>query len=237
MVTARLLSMDTKPKAPAVPEHEAALLAPAESLAPGRMYATPTHLLVSRYADATELGPALVRIESAFRTHFPHNIFLDLDLLAEHLAWKPRDEIVEAGDLIAELAAQFGGRPIQFRYVHDFLYGFDWQKWVQAAPSEREHIGPFDAVFLRWLLCRAAQLRELIANDDAKYHPIGEDVHRNPFPFSRTTEDERRLYHVLAERGLLPVETYDRKGRARADQPFYKLREAVAEELQVKLRG
>ena len=196
------------------------------------------------HADTADLGPALVRIEAAFLRNFPHNIFLDLDLLAAGLASKSDSEVRDLADLIAELAAQFGGRPIQFRYVHDFLYGFDWHKWVQAAPKERQGIGPFDTTFLRWLLGRAGELRELIAKNDAKYHPIDENVHRNPFPFSRTTDDERRIFRALAARQLLPVETYDARGRSRADRPFYQLREAVAAELGIldplpkaKLRG
>lgn len=205
--------------------------APSESLGPHRACPTTIDELMAAYPARDDVRDALSKMTLAFRVHFPHNIFLDLDLVAETLVRKSTAEVDETAALVAELAAQFGGKPIQFRYVHDFLYGFDWQKWVQADPRSRCDIGPFDAAFLRWLLVRAGELRDLIAQNDAKYHRIDETVHRNPFPFSRTTDDERRLYRTLASRQLLPVETYARDGRTRADLPFYRLREAVAAEL------
>lgn len=205
---------------------------PAESLGPNRARPTSVDELMQHHGQARpDVRSALEQIESAFRINFPNNIFLDLDLLAETLFAKTETEVKEVGNLVAELALQFGGQPIQFRYVHDFLYGFDWQKWVQASPETRASIGPFDASFLRWLLERASELRELIAKDDRKYNQIDEHVHRNPFPFSRNDDDERRLFLELAKRQLLPVETYACDGRARANLPFYQLREGVAADL------
>jgi len=196
---------------------------------------TPIDVLARLDSARDDVPEALVRLDEAVHTHLPYNLFLDFDLLAVQLFQRSQTEVVHITALIERLVEEFGGKPIQFRYVHDFLYGFDWQKWVRCAPQERAHIGPFDVEFLTRLLCRAGELRELITKCDSKYHPISETEHRNPFPFSRTSDNERRLYKELSRRGLIPVETYDTHGRCRADLPFTQLREDVAQELGLSL--
>ena len=74
---------------------------------------------------------------------FPENIFWDVDYLAACLlrlgdAHAIRDVTAH----IVTLHEGFGrSSVINFRYVHDFMYGFDWARWVSQragdAPGDR----------------------------------------------------------------------------------------------------
>jgi hypothetical protein len=146
----------------------------------------------------------------AILTHFPENILWDLDHLAASIAaYDDVAEVREAFALIAELHELFGGASaIRFRYTHDFVYGFDWAKWVRRDPSARSHVGPFDLVFLRALLDRGGELVALIEDDDALYPRLKDDRPRNPFPFSRERDAELALYEDLRARDLIPVRAW-----------------------------
>jgi hypothetical protein len=208
----------------------------ASTLAPDRPHATPLTDLVPAGAEparADALARGLADIVSAWAEHFPENIFWDVDLLAQRL-WALEDPgaIARRARRIADLARGFGHQTeIRFQYVHDFLYGYDWCRWVARDPEEREHVGPFDADFLAYLERRQAELLELIAQDDAKYPRLENGRPRNPFGFSRHHEDERRLLRTLAQRRDIPVETWRPHGRCSWDRPFARIREQTAEEL------
>ncbi|MCK6548850.1 ferrochelatase [Myxococcota bacterium] len=179
------------------------------------------------------LADAIARVAEAFVRDFPENIFWDFDYLAGQLAKDGDVAALEARtrDLVA-LSAGFGRHsPIRFRYAHDFLFGFDWCRWVAREPSRRTHVGPFDDHFITYLSRRGGELAELIARDDAKYGQLRGPGFRNPFVFSREPDEEHRLHVALAERELVPVEAWRVDGRAQWQQPFAELREAVAAEL------
>ncbi len=205
------------------------------TLAPGRQ--APTTLLALYDAHAPQLSPevrlhfgrGLWRVARAQLDAFPGNLFWDFDALAARVADLGRrcgpQSVTERTALVAAIQHLFGRKtPIRFRYVHDFMYGFDWAKWVRRAPAERAAIGPFDEAFLRQLWRRGHELLALIAADDAKYPRLRDDRPRNPFGFSREPEDEARLFRDLAARGLLPVAAWEGAPRASWDRPFYELR-------------
>ncbi|HEU4533399.1 MAG TPA: ferrochelatase [Polyangiaceae bacterium] len=180
----------------------------------------------------------LARVVHAFAEHFPDNLFWDADLLAARLAAQP--DPASTGALsarVVELCAHFGrSSPIRFRYLHDFLFGYDWCRWVARAPAERRDVGPFDPPFLGYLLCRAGELRALIDRDDATYGRLPDDGFRNPFPFAREPGDEARLYRTLAERDLIPVRAWQPDASPRWDLPYTELRQALADELGIARR-
>jgi hypothetical protein len=207
---------------------------PEASLAPGRTHARSVADLARDLDEGgarPPVGPHLERIADAFTRDFPENVFLDLDLLGATLARMEDAERAEVALSIVRVSAEFGGAPIQFRYAHDFLYGFDWCRWVARDPGTRAAVGPFDLPFLRYLSDRARELCALIAEDDAKYGHVPRGTYRNPFAFSRSPEDEARLHRALAERDLVPVEAWSTAGRARWERPYAELREEVAREL------
>src|SRR5690606_6943768 len=101
-------------------------------------------------------GLALAQLES-----FPENIFWDLDFPAQAALRQAMQRAAELGAeqgaaggaaLLAELFERMAGlqrlyghqTPIDFRYVHDFTYGYDWVKWVEREPTQDGSVGPFD---------------------------------------------------------------------------------------------
>jgi hypothetical protein len=200
------------------------------SLSPERERAhLPSELLArvpSRERDA--LAPILAEIGDALRTSFPANLFCDLDATTQHLLMRPLSERAPLGRRLARLHQTFGAEPIRFRYVHDFLYGFDWARWVARDPEGRASVGPYDAGFLDYLEQRGGELIELIGRDDHKYPQLRTPEHRNPFPFSREPDAETRLHRSLAQKGLIPVAAWSFDARAVWDRPFARLREQEA---------
>jgi hypothetical protein len=116
--------------------------------------------------------------------------------------------------------------------VHDLTLGFDWAKWVAAAPADRQAVGPFDRAFLRSMLERGRELLALIRVDDAKYPRLVSGEPRNPFVFSREPDHEVRLHRELAARRLIPVRAWEPNATPVWDRPFQAEREALALALQ-----
>lgn len=202
---------------------------PGRSLAPGREASRAVEEVVALVraegAAAAELTAALREIEEAAAAAFPDNIFWDLELLAAALLTAGPGETRAQGRRIAGLQACYGHNTvIRFRYVHDFLYGYDWAKWVQREPGERADVGPFAPAFIDHQERRAHELEQLIAVDDAVYPTLPEGQVRNPFPFSREPAAEALLLGELAASGLVPVAAWDPTAAPRWDRPFADLR-------------
>lgn len=187
-------------------------------------------------APRVAFGLALRRIAESMLEAFPDNIFWDLDALAAQLAAGAREHgpawVTAESALVASLQHLFGGGTvIRFRYVHDFLYGFDWAKWVRRDPEARARVGPFDPRFVRVMWQRGHELLALIARDDAKYPRLRGEAARNPFGFRREPDDERRLFRDLAAHDLLPVRAWQRAPRTSFAEPFRERREERARAL------
>ncbi len=203
-----------------------------DSLDPARAERTP----IASLSRSPVVAQGLAEIDEAIRRNFPGNLFADLDLLAATLEARR----ASAGDAsahatarrIATVHALFGREtPLRFRYTHDFLYGFDWARWVARDPIARASVGPYDDAFLAYSEQRAAELCALVASNDAKYGPLDAHEHRNPFPFRRDDEAERLLLRALAESGAIPVRAWDPSAAPTWDRPFTSIREAKAREL------
>jgi hypothetical protein len=214
-----------------------------ESLRPGAKAATPLVEIgerglgadvSSRVADV--FSQALSEIALAQAESFPGNLFWDFDYPAARLLDATRSTEGEglgaAVALVVDLVHAFGrNSPVNFRYVHDLSYGFDWARWVARDSAGRGGVGPFDPAFLSHMRRRGAEITALIARGDAKYPALRRGVARNPFGFSREPEDEARLMKDLAERGLVPVEAWDEGAVPRWDRDYGPLREARAHAL------
>lgn len=177
------------------------------------------------------LADGVAGLCAAMQRSFPDNLCCDLDLVAAQALRAARASVDPAAAVRERLARMSGlqrlygeDTAIRFRYVHDFLYGFDWAKWVGRDPDLRQHVGPFDAVFLGHLERRAHELGLLIADDDAVYGRLEGEHSRNPFPFSREPADELRLHRDLAARGLVPVAAWDPDARPSWRRAFAALR-------------
>lgn len=215
---------------------------PARSLAPDREYVTPPARLCETVLDgasesrlAATFAQGMTTIARAVAEHFPDNVYCDVDFLAATLVARFRGQpAAEARmtahcDRIAELIALYGCHSaIRFRYMHDFLYGFDWARWVRKDPINRAATGPFDPLFLQYLYQRGAELLALIEDGDAEYPPLAPGQWRNPFDFSREPAAEARLHRQLAAEKLLPLAAWDIRARPIFDRDFYRLRRGHA---------
>ncbi|MDC0715132.1 ferrochelatase [Stigmatella sp. ncwal1] len=172
----------------------------------------------------------LIEVVRAIVEDFPDNIFWDLDYLAGRLwlAGGPQETAHLAGRVV-RLCRGFGNKSVlRFRYIHDFLFGYDWARWVLRQPDARANTGPFDLGFLDYLDARREELVELIARNDAKYGPLRGKEFRNPFIFCREPPDESQLHQVLAQADLIPVKAWRFDGERRWHLPFADLRAEAA---------
>lgn len=188
---------------------------------------------------AAPLADGLAAIAEAALAAFPGNVLWDFDFLGADLLGRARAAGAGGEGLIEALSGRIaglhrlygGGTAIRFRYVHDFVYGFDWAKWVRREPALREGIGPHDPTFLDHMERRGGELIELIAADDTTYPRLRGEGHRNPFPFSRAPADEYRLHRELARRGQIPVEAWRFDARPEWRRDHAELRRACARSL------
>lgn len=182
---------------------------------------------------------ALFRVAASQIEHFPGNVFWDFDAFAAHLATLEAAELEETVRISEDLMARFGMRsPIRFRYVHDFMYGFDWARWVERRPAERREVPPFGLAFLRYSHARGGEMLALIAEDDEKYPRLGADVDaRNPFGFLREPPEETRLLRTLAAEGAVPVRAWSLQPEARWEGAYSERREEVARALGFSIRS
>ncbi|MGH1344707.1 MAG: ferrochelatase [Nannocystales bacterium] len=182
----------------------------------------------------------LVVAIDAMLVAFPDNLLWDLEGLAAkqleqaRCSDDPAETLRHLWSRIAALQHLFGSQgPIRFRYIHDFVYGFDWAKWVAADPSCRAEVGPYDAAFIERMHRRGGELLELIAAGDSKYGPLEGPQARNPFGFSRTPADELALHRRLATQNALPVRAWDHSAKPDWQRPYAQLREEAAQALRI----
>lgn len=179
---------------------------------------------------------ALSDLARAIAREFPDNIFADLD----HVGSELRRVVAEAGhvalertiDPLVRIHRLYGkSSRVRFRYVHDFLYGFDWAKWVAREPTTRARVRPYDLAFLAHIEARAGELDALVAAGDPSYPPLAPGEHRNPFSFERGPEAEARLFTCLVAQDLLPIRAFDADAAPSWQRPFHAAREAQARAL------
>lgn len=211
------------------------------TLDPRRSIANPLTEVVSQLAhddQSPHLAAAASAVAEAQMRNFPENLFWDFDFYLASIHDRASEAADYAGhlshvaDSTVRLMQLYGQQsPIRFRYVHDFMYGFDWARWVRRKPEVRTGIEPFSIEFIHQTEARGRNLLSLIQADDEWYPRLKEGVSRNPFPFPREPEDELRLYRTLAARGYVPVETWRVDARPDAARDFDVLREQTAASL------
>ncbi len=211
------------------------------TLDPARDAARPLHELVAELADSGQsahLAAAATAVAEAQIRSFPDNLFWDFDFYLGSIHRHATASSDYAGHLAAltritvglmELYGQQSA--IRFRYVHDFMYGYDWARWVRRDPAARASVDPFGLEFLRQTERRGRDILALIDADDDWYPALDEGTARNPFPFSREPHDELRLYRLLAERRWVPIEAWQLRAEPDASRDFDALREEAAASL------
>lgn len=210
------------------------------SVAPGRPCAPTPVALVEQIVSGSEdaeraraFARGLGEVICAVADNFPDNIFWDLDYLACCL-WQAGSApaIGDFARRVVSLCLGFGNKSkLRFRYAHDFLYGYDWARWVMRKPEERAGIGPFDVSFFDYLDGRQRTLVELVASNDRKYSQLNGREYRNPFSFIREPPEESQLHCLLAQVDLIPLKAWRLDGERRWDLPFTDLRAKLADRL------
>ena len=208
------------------------------TLDPSRSTASSLADLVFGLADPSQLPhltAAASSVAEAQLQSFPENIFWDFDF---YLASIHRDAVTApdyagyleqvTGITVGLMKAHGQQSAIRFRYVHDFMYGFDWARWVRRDPGARKGIEPFSLDFLQQTESRGRDIVRLIEADDDWYPRLADGVSRNPFPFSREPDQELPLYRLLAERGDVPVRAWQLDARPDASRDYDGLREDAA---------
>jgi len=208
------------------------------SLDPSRSEATSPAGLVASLASGEQLphlaGAASAVAEAQLRS-FPENLFWDFDffLASIHRDASRRGDyagyLEEVTRITVDLMTLYGQQSaIRFRYVHDFMYGYDWARWVRREPRARSGFEPFGLDFLHRTESRGRDILTLIESDDDWYPRISDGASRNPFPFSREPAEELELYRLLAQRGQVPVKAWLIDARPDAGRDFDELREDAA---------
>ena len=182
----------------------------------------------------------LERIISAYLDNFPENIFWDFDFLVSSMFRQAlvADDAIEFlkcfGNKIVSLLELCGIKTkICFRYVHDFMYGFEWARWVQKEPETRAHEEPFSLNFLDYLLAKGEEILHLICHNKANHYKPCEKGYRNPYCFSREPEDEHRMLSYLAVNQLIPVTAWNWNAQPVWNKPFQQLREQLSLKLNI----
>lgn len=211
------------------------------TLDPSRSAATPLTEVVSELADSRQsphLAAAASAVAEAQLQSFPENLFWDFDfyLASIHRHAAATSDYASYLENVAGITVglmRFYGQQsaIRFRYVHDFMYGFDWARWVRREPAARRGSEPFGLDFLRQTESRGRDIVALIDADDEWYPRLAEGASRNPFLFSREPNDELALYRLLAERGDVPLQAWRLDARPDAARDFDALRQDAAASL------
>lgn len=211
------------------------------TLDPRRASATPLAELVPKLADgfqSAHLAAAASAVAEAQIDNFPDNLFWDFDFCLASIHRHACDAsdyarcLRDVASLTIRLMKMHGQQSaIRFRYVHDFMYGFDWARWVRRNPADRNGVGPFEIEFLKQAESRGHDLLSLIEADDEWYPQLEKGASRNPFPFSREPREELRLYRALADHGYVPVEAWRVDAEPEAERDFDVLRQETARAL------
>ncbi|MHC5735394.1 hypothetical protein [Nostoc sp.] len=188
------------------------------------------------------LQETLENIVSTQLQNFPENIFWDFDFLVSSMLRQAliADEgavpfLKVFGKKVVHLMEMFGSKTeMRFRYVHDFMYGFDWARWVQKEPQNRAHIEPFSLVFFDYLLAKGKELLQRINHGQITSYKLCDTGYRNPFTFSREPEDESRLLTYLAEEQLIPVAVWNWNASPVWNKPFQEMRQQLALKLNIQ---
>ncbi|RCJ38839.1 hypothetical protein A6769_07300 [Nostoc punctiforme NIES-2108] len=203
------------------------------------------NLIAEQNTDIQIITTIQQTLESIVRTqleNFPENIFWDFDFLVSSMLRQAltADEgainfLKTFSKKMISLTEMFGNKTeMRFRYVHDFMYGFDWARWVQKEPQNRAHVEPFSLVFFDYLLAKGKELLQRINHGQVISYKLCETGYRNPFTFSREPEDEYRLLTCLAEEQLIPVAAWNWNANPIWNRPFQDMRQQLALKLDIQ---
>lgn len=172
------------------------------------------HLLDNIPNARPEVAICVSAVIESVLYHFPENIFWDFDYMAQWFASiKSNEELKENCQQICLLQKLFGRESlVYFRYSHDFLYGFDWARWITKDPQHNHNSPPYSEKFMSHLEVRSVELSALIQKGDKDYFSNEDKKFRNPFKFDRKPQEETLLFTKLAAENDLPFQPWETNG-------------------------
>ncbi|MBH8574361.1 hypothetical protein I8752_15300 [Nostocaceae cyanobacterium CENA369] len=203
------------------------------------------NLIVKTTTNAQLIAALRNTLEHILHAHlqnFPQNIFWDFDFIVSSMlrqALVAGENAIDFLELFSQkmvsLTELFGIKTeIRFRYVHDFIYGFEWARWVQKEPEKRACVEPFSLVFLDYLLVKGKEILQRISHGQNITYKLCDTGFRNPFTFSREPEDECRLLSYLAGEELIPVTAWNWDAQPIWNKPYQDMRQQLALKLNIK---
>ncbi|XMO23779.1 hypothetical protein ACKZJ7_13805 [Leptospira sp. 'Mane'] len=187
--------------------------------------------LLQNQAKLEYSAEAVSEIVHGVMDHFPENIFWDFD----YIVWKIIENAIRSEsdfersiDLTKEnflnIFSIFGRHStIKFRYIHDFIYGYDWLKWMLEKKRPGDNPDPYGFDFLDYISLRGVEMISLIKENDKNYPELN-GAYRNPFLHSRSDEDEIILMTDLALTGNIPIEAWNQQTNLKWDRNYSLIR-------------
>ncbi|TGN14038.1 hypothetical protein [Leptospira ilyithenensis] len=181
------------------------------------------------------------KIVHSVMDHFPENIFWDFDYMIMKIvnnSIDPEQDFLQSMSLTAgkilNIFSIFGkNSAIKFRYIHDFIYGYDWLKWILEKKQPGDETDPYGVCFLDYIGHRGMEMISLVGKNDTNYPELNGE-YRNPFLFSRSDEDEINLLTNLARSGNIPIEAWDRYANPKSDRNYSKIRLERSEQMGIQ---
>lgn len=180
----------------------------------------------------------VIEICNSIQDNFPQNIFYDLDYLfyqilqeskTSEIGFEPK--LNEFQNSLNSIFTIFGiHSSVKFRYIHDFIYGYDWLKWTLEKKGSQEIESPLGEPFLNYITNRGKELENLIEGNDKNY-PVLNEPFRNPFLFVRSTQEEEILHSNLSIDHLIPLEAWNLFAIPKSDKNYSEIRTKRALEL------
>ena len=147
-------------------------------------------------------------IRSQF-VHYPQNIFWDFDYLLFYIwSQKNKDVLFAIANKILNVQLYYSSNSsINFAYIHDFIYGYDWDRWVRKDIKNRHLVGLYDLKFLSYLEKRGLQIIGSIGNDK-RYPVLVKNENRNVYNFNRHSAAEIKTLTSLAKEENIPIQSW-----------------------------
>jgi hypothetical protein len=151
-------------------------------------------------------------IRSQF-VYYPQNIFWDFDYLLFYIwSQKNKDVLFAMAKKILNVQLYYSSiNSINFAYIHDFIYGYDWDRWVRKDIKNRYLVGLYDLKFLSYLEKRGLQIIDSIGSDE-RYPVLVKNQNRNVYNFHRHGAAEIKTLTSLAKEENIPIQGWRTDG-------------------------
>jgi hypothetical protein len=172
------------------------------------------------YEEAEALVECIATLVEATVQYFPGNLFWDFDCIAASMvtcavlsAQDTAHYIREYGRKLDELFELYGKDSlISFQYTHDFLYGYDHERWHSRMVLDEPECYEFSGSYLDFLLRKGAAITRQIEREVPGFERVPPGEFRNTFGYARDAASEVRVLRAVVTEGQLPIRAWDFDG-------------------------